>query len=376
MHLLRRRIVVGIDIPSSSRSRYSGFTIVELLVVISVISILMSLLIPAIMSARTASRRLQCQNNLHNLGIAMTAELGSTNRFPPAGTFDAVTPDAYYSWVVPLLSWLDRADIDSLWDRTRSHMHPINRDLRRLQLAVLVCPDDITAVSGEGNLSYVVNGGFGWTAPIDIPVTLHPMENPPRWAVPFDFNGNGIVSSLEGKSLNGITDREVYLRTALFFCENLPVGSGTVRHHRTETVTDGLSNTMMFAENVRTGYDPAYPEGSGWANPEAWRNSFFLSSYVCRNDSCSAGNVDYQLANSRGGSAGLEAINASLTQAEGQAPWPSSYHPGGVHFTFADGRVKFISQELDGRVYAALISPRGSTLTGPLAQMVLSDNDY
>jgi prepilin-type processing-associated H-X9-DG protein len=185
-----------------------------------------------------------------------------------------------------------------------------------------------------------------------------------------DLNGNRVTCPLSAGQDGQPSDKELFFMTGLFFLENWKGSGGTVRHHTNNDVYDGLSQTIMFSENVRAGADPL-DDDANWASPVALRNSFFVSFAVCENSTCAPGNVDYRLANS-----GQGAVNSSLTSAEGNAPWPSSFHSGGVNFAFADGHLRFISQYIDGGVYAALVSPQGARITGPLRQKIASDQDY
>jgi prepilin-type processing-associated H-X9-DG protein len=314
-------------------------------------------------------------NNLHQVSLAMLSEVAAKKRFPASGNFSVYGPQDYHSWVVPLLPWLERADIAELWNWNLAHNDPANAPLTRIGIPVLVCPDDFTVVPQQGNLSYVVNAGFAWSAgqpALDCPSSFHVLTSPP--GAPLDFSGDGIACPTGGPEDKA--DKTLFFQTGLFFLENWPHSTAiTLRHHTPDSILDGTSNTIMLSENIRAGYDPV--RGTSWASAYSKNIAFFVSSYVCENRSCAPGKVDYRRANdSLHDPYRWEAINSSRDQAEGEAPWPSSLHPGGVHTAFADGHIHFLSEQVDGAVYAALISPQGMLIRGPLAQVKLSAGDY
>lgn len=128
----------------------------------------------------------------------------------------------------------------------------------------------------------------------------------------------------------------------------------------------------MLAENRWAGYDSK--SNINWSNPAPWRSSFFISGYVCLNNKCSSGNVDWHRANDHSNATySQEAINGRTSASEGSSPWPSSGHPGGVNVVYCDGHLKFLSDRVDGAVYASLVTPQGHTIHGPLAQPPMPD---
>jgi prepilin-type processing-associated H-X9-DG protein len=252
----------------------------------------------------------------------------------------------------------------------------VNRDLGRTSIAVLTCPDDFSVEPGQGNLSYVVSVGFATIR--GCPYSWHFLD-PPIYA-PLDLNGNGITCP-SGQGFDGTpSDNRLMFQLGLFHGENWPPGSGgVVRYHTLDTVRDGLSYTIMLGECIRAGYDPSNKMSipANWACPLPWYNGFFVSSYVCQDRVCSAGNVDYRRANDRTDPRyRVEAINGDLNQAEGEAPWLMSGHVGGANVVFCDGHIIFLSEEVDGGVYAALVSPQGTLVRGPMAQPLVVDGSY
>ena len=356
--------------------RESGFTVVELLVVITIISMLMALLLPAVMSSRNSARKLQCMNNLRNVAVAMLSDTEAKSSFPSGGCF-GIDGTCYFSWVVPLLPYLERRDIAEQWDYEKAWDDPENMKLGSLHLPILACPNDVTALPGQGSLSYVVNSGIGWTTDRrgkDCPMAFH-RTLPMGMMEPLDLNGNGVTCPTDPSDDGTSSDRAVMFQMGLIFAENWPYKCGVVRHHTPDTVLDGLSNTVMLSENVRAGYDPYFR--SNWSTPFPRFNSFIMSGYVCQNSDCSAGNVDYRYANDRSDAAHrCEAINGNYDEPEGQAPFASSYHLGGVHVAFCDGHLQFMSEDIEGTVYAAMLSPQGTLINGPMAQSLLDATGY
>ncbi len=103
--------------PNKSR----GFTLVELLVVITIIGMLVSLLLPAIQSAREAGRRNTCQNNMRNCALAVMQMADIKKAYPgyvnDISTGNTNFPTIRASWVVQILPQLERRDIYTNWQK-------------------------------------------------------------------------------------------------------------------------------------------------------------------------------------------------------------------------------------------------------------------
>jgi prepilin-type N-terminal cleavage/methylation domain-containing protein/prepilin-type processing-associated H-X9-DG protein len=353
----------------------SGFSLIELLVVMAIVGLLLALLLPAVQQSRETARRVQCLSQMRQIGLALVQHEERTHRFPALGYYSATGPEIYHSWVVSILPGIDQGTIYNQWNFDQPHDDAANSQngkLSRTPLAILACPSDITAPPGQGNQSYVVNAGIGWTEPVDCPFTINSLSAGGIARIHIDLDGDGIACP---GTVGQDSDKQVLHAMGLFFAENWPIGSGTVRHHSFKSITDGASNTLMLAENVRAGFDPAF--NTSWASPDVERQSFIISGHACDSFSCAAGSVNYARTNERSEAPySLQAINSSLTQPEGEAPWPSSYHHGGVNVVFCDGRAQFLSENISGEVYAALVSPQGQSLPAPLKQQIISGSEH
>ena len=135
-------------LPHLRRSAPRAFTLLELLTVIAIIGILVAMLLPAIQSAREASRRMSCCNNLRQIGLAVTSYETTHRFFPPSHTRD---PD--HGFFALLLPYLEQRAVYEMYDFDHYWDGPENQAARESDMAVFVCP------SAPGGRSYISDYG-------------------------------------------------------------------------------------------------------------------------------------------------------------------------------------------------------------------------
>jgi prepilin-type processing-associated H-X9-DG protein len=267
-------------------------------------------------------------------------------------------------------------------------------------IGVLKCPDDITVQTNQGNLSYVVNGGFalyhafpvGWVPSITDGAGTTTGAN--TWA--FATGGASAAAEI------GVTQK----LGVMFFQSVLPQGNQARIpwnvNSSLASVADGTSNTILLSENVLTGVSTGTPYSFGhqtnWACPFPTFSTFIGPTNVCGTPvaatslDCTSGGVGTQLgantttgqdgpgwaaANKVGQTPGPSNINGggSLT-IEGGYPYSNSSHPSGVNMGFCDGGVRFVTNTIDGTVYSKMITSAGSKLPFYVKQMPLNQDAF
>jgi prepilin-type N-terminal cleavage/methylation domain-containing protein len=143
------------------RNRQRAFTLVELLVVITIMGILMAMMVPAVMATREAARRMTCLNNLFQIGVALNNYQAAYDMLPP-GTTDQQgpvhnTPQGYkMSWTVHLLPYLDENVIHRHIDFSVGAYDAKNTVVRALKLQVFTCPSADPALVDQPPVSNYV----------------------------------------------------------------------------------------------------------------------------------------------------------------------------------------------------------------------------
>jgi prepilin-type N-terminal cleavage/methylation domain-containing protein len=293
-----------------------AFTLIELLVVIAIIGVLIALLLPAVQKAREAANRVKCQNNLHQIGIALHLYHGDYGYFPSGYIWKPISPDISthtepgWGWAALLLPYIEQDNLHRQINFRSPVGDPSNEGIRTTILSLFVCPTDTKT------------GIF----PVQTSTGLSANSATNSYAA--CFGGLTDVGEAPGTG-DGIFYRNSRTRFA--------------------DILDGTSNTWAVGERAarfaKTPWSGAVRDGLVDVDPQA-----------------PVGRFETQLAPVQ---VLAHAGGHSLNNRESDADDFWTPHTGTGFFLFADGSVRPISIQTDVAVINALATRRGGEVINP-----------
>ena len=327
------------------RALAHGFTLVELLVVITIIGILIALLLPAVQAAREAARRMQCTNNLKQLGLGIHNFATANGYLPPAsrmerngpclsqqGNYDAVRTDTFYRWTafMMILPYLEQSNVYDQMDPHRSAYASVNMGPRSVEIPSYTCASDMAPRRridfGSGPLSV---GNYAVAFSVD---RYHSASG----ACTFDS-----VSNPKRRPA-------IYVSSKTTFAD----------------IRDGTSNTIIFSEMIvgakssSTSVDPNVDCRGFWGDSFCCGFSGRLSPNSNLGDECQS--------NCKHDPPDTPAVTPYPFYFWGSwANAARSRHPGGVNVCMVDGSVHFVTNTVSLPLWQALISANGINTSIP-----------
>jgi len=299
-----------------------GFTLIELLVVIAIIAVLIALLLPAVQSAREAARRIQCTNNMKQLGLALHSYHDVHGRFAPGSITVAITPSKDYRqpFVTSLLPFVELGNVVNAFNYDLSFQTNQNDTSRLTRLAVFDCPSDqkVLFISDNGGNSDVKGSyGINWG---------QNTFGDPGLPAPFAINyGASLAELVDGTS-------NTFLMAEVLQLPAPPGAASTVVDRRGRIWTDLSTSYHINARNAPNSQVPDYGVCGEQTDP--------------RKAPCTR----------KTGTPGTHYLSSR------------SRHPGGVNVLLGDGSVRFIKDSISLASWKALSSRAGGE--------VLSSDSY
>jgi prepilin-type N-terminal cleavage/methylation domain-containing protein len=312
----RRRAAGRVDAAPERR----GFTMIEVLVTISIIGLLIALLLPAVQAAREGARRVQCTNNLKQLGLALQSYHGAFGSLPP-GRIKSYDPR--YSGIRPpcsspiidksievfVLGFLEQNAVYNAINQSLAIVGAENSTVHSIAVSTFACPSDPLA---------------GWPRTLNAnALSRYGVADPARMVF---TSYAGMIGSRPVLAQPSMSSNCAVPSALIAQCDGVFNDLSPIRF---ASVSDGLSYTIFMAEKSVTllrelnGVDPEYSAQHGWYITGNWGDTLVTALYPP--NACD---------------------RVALVAKEAWSNSASGMHPGGINALLGDGSVHFIKDSI------------------------------
>ena len=314
-----------------TNSPKSGFTLVELLVVIAIIGVLVSLLLPAVQSARESSRRTKCLNNIKQLGLAMHNYHDTMKSFPPgrgAGPFGPNPGTNWESWWIlsvsyQALAYYEQGTVYELFEQRKSRPRVETWDdagaPAKMRLPVFICPSSRLLINGYPGTNYLWSTGSRIESG-----GCNIVSN----------QANGVIVHDAGRRMAEITDGTSNTILAGEYLPGIDAANGF------KAVTAISVANRAFPTQAELDVVAAAPAARILTNNGRWWAWHSHSNALFN----TAAPPNWKCQNGAGG-AGVGGAGVAWDSCIGITP-SRSQHPGGVNVCLADGSVRFVRDNI------------------------------